>query len=96
MLRSHGDSIAVAKDMKAKIVGYPDVTMSCYNWHPGSISVINQTSNFRTFAPIFPKNKAPAFPVPEAFTWVKPIRQEFVDLLAEIQLTDPAMEIKNL
>ena len=79
-MTKHGAVIEQAKKLKANIKDLRQThEMSCYNWHPGSMSAINAFRDYLDFPKLFPRNKP--LSLPSHWQWLEPWYGQVIDLV---------------
>jgi hypothetical protein len=79
-MTKHGAVIRQAQERGAIIKDLRKThEMSCYNWHPGSISAINHFQDYLNLPKLFPHNQP--LPLPSRWQWLEPWYGQIIDLV---------------
>lgn len=87
VLCGHSQVLDVMQSAGVDIESWPQRFLSCYNWHPGSVSALTGDQlaiTERDMPRLLPKNLMTTLP-PE-FEWIQPWHSRFNDIVRQIRL----------
>lgn len=82
VLMGHANVLKVMASARVAVKKIP-LHLSCYNWHPGSVSVLRRSSTEGKMASLLPVRLHQR--VRPEFQWIEPWRRKFLEVVASVR-----------